>query len=331
MTYPLPLKILGVGHYLPGRIVPSSELEQRCGLEPGWIAERQGVNERRRVTDETSSEMGAAAAREALDDAGLRPADLDLILNASGSPEQAIPDGAPLIQRRLGLGKSGIACYSVHTTCLSFLTAFDLSASLLATGRYRRILIVSSEITSKALNWTDPESSTLFGDGAAAAVLGRTPDGENSAVLAAHYETYGKGAHFAQLAGGGTRRHPNSPETTPADNLFHMDGPALLRMALRYSPRFLGHLERAVIGGTAQLDVVIPHQASKVALDSLVRLGFRDEQIVKTLDRLGNCIAASIPLTLHAAIRDGRLRRGNRALLIGTGAGLSFGAVVFTY
>jgi 3-oxoacyl-[acyl-carrier-protein] synthase-3 len=102
-------------------------------------------------------------------------------------------------------------------------------------------------------------------------------------------------------------------------------------MALRYSPRFLGHLERAVIGGTAQLDVVIPHQASKVALDSLVRMGFRDEQIVKTLDRLGNCIAASIPLTLHAAIRDGRLRRGNRALLIGTGAGLSFGAVVFTY
>ena len=331
MTYPLPLKILGVGRYLPDRIVPSSELEQAIGLEAGWIERKQGVRERRRAALETNSEMAAAAAREALDDAGLQPEDLDLILNASGSAEQAIPDGAPLLQHHLGLGESGIACHSIHTTCLSFLTAFDLSASLLATGRYRRILISSAEITSKGLNWTDPESSTLFGDGAAAAVVGRTPAGETSAVHGARFETYGNGARFTQVMGCGTSRPPNHPNTRPDDNLFHMDAAAVLLMSLRHAPRFLEHLGCAIPGGLSQLDVVIPHQASKLALDSHTRFGFTQKQIVRTLECLGNCVAASIPLTLHAAIRSGRLQRGNRALLLGTGAGLSFGGVVFTY
>jgi len=331
MTYPLPLKILGVGRYLPDRIVLSSELERKAGLTAGWIERKQGVKERRRVALETNSEMSAAAAREALDDAGLQPADLDLILNASGTTEQAIPDGAPLIQHHLGLGESGIACFSVHTTCLSFLTAFDLSASLLATGRYRRILIASAEITSKGLNWADQETSTLFGDGAAAAVVGLTPAGEMSAVHGARFETYGSGARFTQVMGCGTSRPPNHPDTRAEDNLFHMDAEAVLLMTFRHAPQFLEHLKFAIPGGLSQLDVVIPHQASRLALDSHTRFGFKRQQIVRTLECLGNCVAASIPLTLHAAIRCGRLSRGNRALLLGTGAGLSFGGVVFTY
>jgi 3-oxoacyl-[acyl-carrier-protein] synthase-3 len=331
MTYPLPLKVLGVGHYLPERIVHNSELEQSCGLESGWIESKQGIKQRHRVVDQTASEMGASAAREALENAGLRPEDLDLILNASGSQEQAIPDGAPLIQRHLGLGGSGIACHSVHSTCLSFLTAFDMSASLLTTGRYQRILIVSADITSKAVNWKDPESSTLFGDGAAAVVVGRTPLGEKSAVHVALFETYSKGSEYAQVVGGGTRKHPNSIQTVPEDNLFYMDGPAVVKMVFRYSPRFLRRLKRVNPEDDARYDLVIPHQASKLALDSHSKFGFKDDCVVRTLDRFGNCIAASMPLTLHYAIQSGRLKRGDRALLLGTGAGLSFGGLVFTY
>ena len=149
---PQPLKIVGLGRYLPRRVVPSAEVEALCGLPAGWIEQRSGVRERHWATTETSSYMGAHAAREAVAEAGLALSDLDLIINASGTPEQAIPDGGPLVQRQLGLGRSGIACLSVHATCLSFLAAIDLSANLLATGRYQLILIVTSEIGSVGIN-----------------------------------------------------------------------------------------------------------------------------------------------------------------------------------
>ncbi len=210
----LPLKILGVGRYLPERTVPSSEVEALCGLPAGWIERRSGVLERRWVTresGETASHMGAQAAREAVAEAGLALTDLDLILNASGTPEQAIPDGGPLIQRQLGLGSSGIACLSVHATCLSFLAALDLSANLLATGRYRHILIVTAEIGSAGINVREPESASLMGDAAAAVVVSRTPPGEAACLQAARLETYGDGADLTAIRGGGTRRHPNHP------------------------------------------------------------------------------------------------------------------------
>lgn len=331
MTYPLPLKIAGVGRYVPEKVVPSTELDEKLGLRPGWIEEKQGVKERRWVTDETASYMGAQAAREALANAGIDLSEVDLILNASGTAEQAIPDGAPFIQRQLGLGESGVACMTVHTTCLSFLAGLDVAASFLTTGRYRTILIVSSEISSCGLNWTHPESSTLFGDAAAAAVLVRTPEGEASCIHGARYETYGSGAEYTQIPGGGTRRHPNLPTTSPEDNLFHMDGPAVFKMAIEYAPAFLMKLIPDFAEELSKLKVVVPHQASKLALDSHLMFGMTEEQIVRTIDRFGNCVGASIPVTLYEAVQTGRLERGDKALLLGTGAGLSFGGIVLTY
>lgn len=331
MREPLAVQIAGVGHYLPKRVVSSAELDERMNLRPGWIQERQGVRERHWVTDERASFMGAEAAREALDRAGVALQDVDLILNASGTAEQAIPDGGPFLQQQLGLGDSGVACFTIHATCLSFLVAFDHAASLIATGRYRNVLIISSEIASVGLNWSHPESSTLFGDGAAAALLRPTPQGEPSCVLRARLETYGSGAEYTQIPGGGTRRHPNQETTQPEDNLFHMDGPAVFKMAVRIAPAFLGRLLPNYASEIHKIRTVIPHQASKLALDAHLMLGMTEEQIVRTIDRYGNCVAASIPLTLHEAIQTGRLERGDRALLLGTGAGLSFGGIEFIY
>src|SRR5688572_23706618 len=215
--FPLPLKIVGVGRYLPERVVPSSEVETLCGLPAGWIERRSGVRERRWVSGETNASMGAAAAREAVAAAGLALTDIDLILNASGTPEQAIPDGGPLIQRQLGLGASGIASLSVHATCLSFLAALDMSANLLATGRYHNILIVSAEIGSVGINVREPESASLMGDAAAAVVVTRTLEGESACLLAARLETYGDGADLTAIRGGGSRRHPNHADTRPED------------------------------------------------------------------------------------------------------------------
>lgn len=329
--WPMPLKIAGVGHYVPERVVPSTELDARLELREGWIEEKQGVRERRWATDETASFMAAEAAREAVADAGMELSDIDLIFNASGTAEQAIPDGSALIQRQLGLGESGVSCMSLHATCLSFLVAVDVTACLLATGRYRNVLIVSSEISSVGLNWSHPESSTLFGDAAAAAVVTRTPEGEASCVHACRLETYGVGAEHTQIPGGGSGRHPNAETTVPEDNLFHMNGPEVFKMAVKYAPAFLERLMPDFATALAELKVVVPHQASKLALDAHTFFGMSEDMVARTLDRYGNCVAASIPLTLHETVRTGRISRGDKILLLGTGAGLSLGGVVLTY
>ena len=224
MLLDIPIKIVGIGRYLPERIVKNPELETLCGLSAGWIEDRNGVCERRWVTTETNSYMGAQAALEALQDANIPLSEIDLILNASGTAEQAIPDTSALIQRQLGLGKSGMACMSLHTTCLSFVVALDTCASLIASGRYKNILVVTSDITSVGINPHEPESATLLGDGAAAVVVTRAPEGEKSMLHHALLRTYGDGAYHTAVMGGGTRLHPNKAETRPEDNLFHMDG-----------------------------------------------------------------------------------------------------------
>ncbi len=326
----LPLKILGMGRYLPKRIVPSSEVETMCGLSAGWIERWSGVKERRWVSEgETNSFMGAEAAKEAIAQAGLKLTNIDLIINASGTPEQAIPDGGPLIQQQLGLGTSGVPCFTIHATCLSFLMALDTSASLLATGRYRTILIVSSDVGSVALNFNEPESASLIGDAAAAAVV--TLGDGHSGILASRFETYGGAAHLTELRGGGSRCHPQSPLTQPEDNLFHMDGSKILRLVHLYGKPFLERLQPGLSTGLGDIQLVIPHQASLAGVRSLRHFGWPSDFISVTLTHLGNCISASIPATMYELIQQGQLQPGQKILLVGTGAGLSFGGVVLVY
>jgi 3-oxoacyl-[acyl-carrier-protein] synthase-3 len=332
-TEPRPLKILGVGRYLPSRVVTAQELAERIGIEADWIMRNQGVAERRWVTHETASQMGAIAAREALDKAGLEPGDLDLILNASGTQEQAIPDGAALIQRELELGSSGIPGFSVHATCLSFMVGLDMASHLLATGAHQRILIVSSDISSCALDFTEPEACTLFGDMAAAVVVGRADaPGDPSCVNASRLETFGVGAELTHIPGGGTGKHPNDPSTKPSDNLFHMQGRKVARLSIKHGGEFLERLQPGLSSSLGDIDLVIPHQASKLGLRLMARhYGFGEDKLVSIIEKYGNCVAASIPGALYEAVETGRLERGDRALLLGTGAGLSIGGMILTY
>jgi 3-oxoacyl-[acyl-carrier-protein] synthase III len=328
----LPMKILGVGRYLPERVVTSAEVERLCGIKPGWIERHTGVKERRWVgPKETNSFMAAAAAREAIADAGLKLEDIDLILCSSGTPEQTIPDNSALIQRELGLGTSGVSCMSVHITCLSFLLALDLSSVMLSVGRYKNILIVASDIASVALNFRDPESAALFGDAAAAVVVTRTPAGEASGVTKTRFETYSVGAHLTEIRGGGSRRHPANPDTKPEDNLFSMAGPKVYRLARQHQDEFLERLRPGLSKSPGSIKVVLPHQASLLALRALRRNGIDDDQVVITLDRFGNCVATSLPLTVYEAVRTNRMKRGDEILLAGTGAGLTLGGMILTY
>jgi 3-oxoacyl-[acyl-carrier-protein] synthase-3 len=331
MQVNLPLRIIGLGRYLPARVVPSSELERMCGVPAGWVERRNGVRERRWVTGETSSFMAAQAACEALEEAGLSPQQLDLIINASGTAEQAIPDTGALIQRQLGLGRSGIPAMTVHTTCLSFVAALDVAANFLQTGRYRNILIASADVASCGINLKEPESASLVGDAAAAVVVTRPKSGDASIVHHAHFKTYGEGAYLTTIMGGGSAHHPRFADHNPDLDLFHMDGPAVLRMVREIGDDFLEELYPGLSKSLIDINVVVPHQASKVGLLMLTRFGWPEEKIMHTLEWLGNCVAASIPVTLYQAIRDGNIQRGHKVLLAGTGAGLSIGGLILTY
>ncbi|MBL8077339.1 MAG: hypothetical protein JNM55_05205 [Anaerolineales bacterium] len=331
MQVNMPLKIIGFGRYLPKRIVPSSELEAMCCVPAGWVERRNGVRERRWVTDETSSFMSSQAALEALDEAKLKPNQLDLIINASGTGEQAIPDTGALIQRQLGLGNSGIPSMTVHTTCLSFVAGMDVASNFISSGRYKNILIASADVASCGINPKEPESASLVGDAAAAVVVTKSNPDDKSMIHHAHFKTYGDGAYLTAIMGGGSRFHPRFDGHKPEDDLFHMDGPAVLRMVRGIAHEFLDELYPGLSKSLVDIDVVVPHQASKVGLMMLERFGWPENKIMRTIETLGNCVAASIPATLYQAVRDGNIQRGQKVLLVGTGAGLSIGGLVLTY
>jgi 3-oxoacyl-[acyl-carrier-protein] synthase-3 len=327
----IPIKIAGIGRYLPEQVISNQEVERKCGLPAGWVKSRTGVLERRWVTTETNAQMAARAATEAIQQAGIAPDDLDFIINASGTQQQSIPDGAAWLQRELGLGHSGIPAFTVHATCLSFLAGLDMAGSLITSGRYQTILIASAEIPSAGINFNEPESAALMGDAAAAVVLTATPVNESSMILARHFETYSIGAEYAQVRGGGTRYHPNHPDTRPEDNLFQMNGPQLLKLSAKLIPAFLERLQTDLSTGLGSIDWVVPHQASSLGLRLLTRYGWPQDRILVTLDRMGNSVAASIPVTFYEGIRQGQIKRGDTLLLIGSGAGLSLGGIILTY
>lgn len=328
----LPVKIAGLGWYLPERRVTSAELEEQLHLKPGWIARATGVHERRYTSGETSAAMAAAAGRMALDMAGLRPSDLDAIIGASAAPQQAIPCTAVFIQREINAPEGRSACWDMNGTCLSFMFALEAAAHLIAGGAYHTILVCSSEVTSRSLNPHERESTVLFGDAAAAAVLTRSRGNDESAIWHTSFATHHSGAELSQVQGAGTLHHPNDPTTTAEMNQFEMRGPALFRQAARQIEPFLDRFFERLEWRRTDVDVVVPHQASGHAVGLLTsRLGFRSDQLVINLPERGNCIAASIPLALAEAVHGGRIERGNRVVLVGTGAGLSLGAIALTF
>ena len=323
----LGVSLLATAQALPARRVPTAEVARLCGVPEAIALKRSGVHERRWLSGtETALTLGTQAARDALHSAGLEIGDVDVLLNASGSQLQPIPDGAALYARELGL--HGKATYSLHGTCLSFLLALQHAALLIHTGQARHVLIISSEGGSVGLNPKQPESTLLIGDGAAAVLLG-PPTRPGQGLHATRTETHPAGADHTRITGGGTLRHPSHPGTTPTDFTFDMQGLQVLKLASRVVPPFLERLRPGLSSGLPGITRVIPHQASQAGLDLLRRYGWPEEQVEVTLRTLGNVIAASLPLTLHQAVEAGRLKERDTALLVGTGAGLIAGGVIW--
>ena len=329
---PIAVKIAGLGKYLPPKIVTSAELEKQLEIPSGWVERTTGIQSRRYASHETVTEMAAAAAREALQMAGMQPSDLDAIIGASASVRQAIPCTAAFVQRELGAPDGKSACFDINATCLGFVFALQTAAHLIAAGVYQTVLIFSSEIATFSRNPKQWESAVLFGDGAAAAVVTAAQPDETSAIWHTRFATYSSGADLTQFVGGGTLHHPNDPATRPEMNMFDMDGPAVFKKAVRLVPAFLDEFSKELGWKNQDYDQVVPHQASGHGLKLLTtRFGFHPERVFIHIQERGNCIAASIPLALTEAVQSGRIRRGDKVLLFGTGAGLSIGALALIF
>lgn len=330
----LGVKLAGFGKALPDRIVTNAELEEQFGLRAGWIEKATGVRERRRAPDgSSSSTYGAIAARQAIERAGISPGEIDLIIGASSGPEQLIPCTAALLQRELNLPEGKSACFDINATCLSFLAALHVAAPLVTSGAYRAALLVSSELSGLSLSQDEPESATLLGDAAAAAVLVSTPTGESSALHLVRLITLAaSGAELTQFRGGGSRNHPNDPATTPAMNRFEMQGPGVFRLAAKHFPSFLADFLEEARTPPDVVDLIVPHQASGHGIYGVAaRTKMPEEKLFVNLPERGNCIGASLPLALCEAWEAGRLQRGQTVLLAGTGAGLTLGAGLLTF
>lgn len=317
--------------YVPRRAVTATDMDRLANLPPGSSKAQFGIDRRfYAAPDETSSFMAAAAAEMALADAGWKASDLDVVIGACGVMEQPIPGTALLVQRRLGLGQSGIPAFDINATCLSFLVAFDQALAGFALGRWTRALILTADIASAALDYDDPEASIIFGDGAAAVAL--HAEGPHH-LLASRLESYGEHADLCRLEAGGTRLRPHEDMTAfLSGSRFRMEGARLFRATSRRFGGFVSRLLGEANIAVDELDLVVPHQASMPALAHLANaLGGSRDRIVNIFPEFGNQIATSLPHALHVARRAGRTPAGSLSLLVGSSAGISLGGAVIRW
>ena len=318
----LNVKITGSGYYLPPKIETAEDVSKKINKNADWIISRTGVNERR-ISELDVDQMAAIACNDAIGTSNPP----DLIINASGVPKQTIPDTSVFIQRELGY--SGIPSFSVHSTCLSFLTAFHTASSLIEAKQYKKILIVSSDRGSIGRNFSEPESSSLLGDAAAAIILEPSLD---SGLIDYQMQTYPEGANFTEVKGGGTFRHPDNPQTIYADHYFTMSGPQVYKMARKKVYNMISDILLKNNLTVSDIDLVVPHQASGTAIKAYSKFGgFDEKKVVNIIRNYGNCVSASIPLALCISIEENKLKCGNLAMLIGTGAGLSVASCIIKF
>lgn len=325
------ISILGTGVFKPKREVAADELDQRLGLKPGTTMTMSGVKQRWYVEGESAAEMGARAAESALLDAGLSMKDIGAIISVGNTRDQPLPGMGPAYKRLLCDDSHPIPAFDINAVCLGFVVGLDTVSSLLETGRFEKVLLIASEVTSIGVNWQHTESACLFGDGAVAIVVGRSEGG--AGILASRMETYASSFHLCEARGGGILNPPwNYTAETDSEYRFSMDGRNLFKQAAVVLP---GLIRRVLSDAGLELDelqLVIPHQASKSALRLMPRrLGIPEAKFFVNVESGGNLVAASIPTALHEATRSGRLKRGERCMLLGTSAGISVAAMILQY
>jgi len=316
-------RIIGTGSYVPARVLTNADLEKLVDTSDEWIVTRTGISERHIASDdEATSDLAYHAAKAALEAAALDPGDLDMILVATATPDMFFPSTACILQDRLGARRAG--ALDISAACSGFIYGLAVANGLIRSGTARTILLLGAETLTKVVNWQDRNTCVLFGDGAGAVVL-RADEGEHG-ILSVHLYADGSKAPLLILPGGGSR-HPVSQATLDAGlaKIQMNSGNEVFKLAVRA-------MEDAALTALKQngyevgdVDFIVSHQANMRIISALgQRLGLPDHKVIANLKRVGNTSAASIPLALDEAVRDGRVQGGNLVLLCAFGGGLTW-------
>ena len=317
-------RISGLGKYLPEKILTNADLEKLVDTSDAWIQERTGIRERRIAADnESASTMAIEAARQALEQAEIDPADLDLVIVATTSPDGLFPATASLVQNGLGAGRAG--AFDVNAACVGFLSGLATGAQFIETGAYKRVLVIGTEVLSRIVDWTDRGTCLLFADAAGAVVLEASDRG---GPLSFVLHSDGSGADKLFAHGPATRKDIADRDC----HFISMDG----RHIFKFAVQAMESAAREAIDKAGleidDIDLLVPHQANlRIIRATAKALGLPEERAMINVDRYGNTSSASIPVALREAWEQGRLHDGDRVVLMTFGGGLAWGSMVLDW
>lgn len=322
------VRMSGVGRYVPERVLSNEDLEKMLDTTDEWITTRTGMKRRHiAAPDQATSDLAINAARDALDRAGLAPNDIDCYVVATATPDFLFPATACIVAAKLGaIGK---AAFDIEIACSGFVYGLALASSLVRSGMYRRVMLIGAETLSKIVDYTDRSTAVLFADGAGAVVLERS---DEDSFLACELGSDGTNPEVLCVPSGGSRDPIDAAGLTAKKQFLHMNGKETFKSAVtKMVESSLTALERAHLT-TADLDLMIPHQANKRIIDSAAKyLALPPEKVVVNIDEYGNTSAASIPLALFETIEAGRVKPGSIIVFVAFGGGLSWGAVTWKW
>ena len=312
-------RIAGTGRYLPAEILTNEALAQRVATSDEWIRTRTGIRQRHIAAEgETTSDLALHASREAIAAAGMTAADIDLVIVATATPDMIFPATACILQDKLGIRRGG-AAFDIGAVCSGFVYALAIADKMVASGAARNALVVGAEIYSRILDWNDRGTCVLFGDGAGAVVL--VPSA-SPGILTSHLHADGSHREILCVPG---QVHNGKVTGTP---FLHMDGSAVFKFAVKVLADVANEALSATNMLAEDIDWVIPHQANIRIMDATMKkLHLPHERLIVTVDIHGNTSAASIPMALDIAVRDGRIREGQHLMLLGVGGGFTWGSV----
>jgi 3-oxoacyl-[acyl-carrier-protein] synthase-3 len=315
-------RILGTGSYLPDRILTNADLEKLVDTNDQWIVERTGIRERHIAAEgEFTSDLATQAARAALDVAGLAPDDIDLLLVATTTPDLVFPSTACIVQSKLGI-TNGKPAFDLQAVCSGFVYAMSVADQFIKTGAAKRVLVIGAETLSRITDWNDRGNCILWGDGAAAVVLGASTE---PGIIATHIHADGRHKELLRTTtGASTGMHE------PA--LMRMEGNAVFKMAVNTLDRIVDETLEANGLQKSDIDWLVPHQANiRIISATAKKLGMSMDNVVTTVAGHGNTSAASVPLAFDVAVRDGRIQRGQTVLMEAFGGGFTWGSVLLKY
>lgn len=320
--------IIGIGACLPDKVLTNFDLEKLVETSDDWITTRTGIKERRIAKEnEATSDISVKAAMEAVKMAGIEGEDIDLIIECTVTPDMMYPATAAIIQDKLNAKNA--AAFDLSAGCTGFIYGVSVANQFIKTGFYKNVLVVGCDLLSRVTDFSDRNTCVLFGDGAGAVVVSRT---EKAGIIESFLGADGSGSSYLTLPAGNSRM-PASYETIEKKMHFtQMDGKEVFKFAVNAMPKAVNEVLKKAGYGVNDIDILIPHQANIRIIDSAVKkLGIDNQKVYTTIEKYGNMSSGSIPVTLDSIHKDGKLKKGDKIVLVGFGAGLTYGAVLLEW